>query len=60
VKFNEETGEERYGFVDRIVMGRVGSFTLGDHYDGKVTVTPHSITIGAGRNHEQQKVINFD
>ena len=57
---NDQTDKLYDEFVDRIVMERVGSFTLGDHYDGKITVAPRRITIGAGRNHPQSKVIDFD
>jgi hypothetical protein len=36
------------------------TIALGDRYDGKITVAPHRITVGAGRNYPQPKVINFD
>ncbi len=48
------------GMAERILIMDAGQIRLGDRYDGKITVEPKRITIGPGRNHEEQQAIQFD
>lgn len=48
------------GMTERVLMMDAGQMRLGDRYDGKITIEPKRITIGPGRNHEEQQVIQIN
>lgn len=60
VNFTIHTQYTEEGRQDRILVMDAGQITLGDRYDGKIKVEPKSITIGGGRNHEEQQVIRVE
>lgn len=60
VNFTIHTQYTDDGRQDRILVMNAGEITLGDRYDGKIKVEPKSITIGAGRNHEEQQVVKAE
>ena len=44
---------------DRLIMTRVGAYSLGDRYNGTIEVRPGEIAVGAGGVHAKPQVIRF-